>query len=264
VRALGVACVVCCALGSAAAARTAHATEAPWRADVISPLGLELLTGDETPSLILAQRAIDREWTSPGDSDYVKIPGGKSELGAMTMSAAFPGTGQLYAGESRGFYFAALEVLGWAGVLFFHHDANGLREDARALAGEPADSTSKWSFQRYENATNQDASYLKSLYAADPEAFDQAIDNDPRYAPGWSTSQDHSQFSDLRDQSDRRLTQAHVSEGTLWVNHVVAAFDAWRAARLHNMPLGGGIGLKADGHWRAGHPAFTVALQRSF
>jgi len=260
VRALGVACVMVCALCPAAA----KAAEAPWRTDVISPLGLELLTGEETPSLILAQRAIDREWTAPGDSDYVKIPGGKSELGAMAMSAAVPGAGQIYAGESRGFYFVALEVLGWAGVLFFRHDANGLREDARNLAGEPADSTSKWSFQRYEDTTHEDSEYLRSLYAADPEAFDQAIDSDPRYAPGWSTSQDHSSFSDLRDQSDRRLTQAHVSEGTLWVNHVVAAFDAWRAARLHNVPLGMGVGLRADGHWHGGRPAFTVALQRSF
>ena len=259
-RAFGVACVMLCALSPAAA----RAAETPWRAEAISPLALELLTGDETPSLILAQRAIDREWTTPSDSDYVTIPGGKSELGAMAMSAALPGAGQIYAGESRGFYFAALEVLGWAGVLFFHHDANGLRDDARNLAGEPADSTSNWSFQRYENATNQDPAYLRSLYAADPEAFDQAIDTDPRYAPGWSTNQDHSQFSDLRSQSDRRLTQAHVSEGTLWVNHLVAAFDAWRAARLHNVPLGMGVGLKADGRWHQGHPAFTVALERSF
>jgi hypothetical protein len=231
---------------------------------MVSALGLEQIGGSEKPDLLLAQRAIDREWSVPGDSGHVIVPGEKSELGAMTLSAALPGTGQLYAGESRGFYFAAIEVIGWAGLLFFRHDAGDLRDEARGLAGEPSDSTSHWSFQRYEAQTSEDASYLRSLYAADPEAFDQAIDDDPRYASGWSTTQAHSDFSDLRNQSDRRLTEAHVSASALWMNHVFAAFDAFRAARLHNVPLGLGVGLKADGRWRAGHPAFTLALQRTF
>src|SRR5262249_59898131 len=112
-----------------------------------------------------------------------------------------------YAGRLTGLYFAALEVVGWLGVGAFRNDADDLRDQARTVAGVPDDSTSAWSFSRYESATQEDTSQLRALYAADPEAFDQAIGENPRYAPGWVGTAQHTEFNDLRDHSDHKLVQ---------------------------------------------------------
>jgi hypothetical protein len=228
------------------------------------PLALARVTGDERPGLLLAQRAIDREWVVPGDSGLVVIRGARSELGALALSAAAPGAGQLYAGRMRGLYFAAAEVAAWISRAVWRDNANDLRREARTLAGSPDDSASAWSFDRFEDATRGDTDHLRALYAADLDAFDQAIADDSRYAAGWASPEARTRFGDLRQRSDRRLSMSRTAEGALWVNHVVAALDALRAARFHNLPLRRGLELKTDGSWRGGHPAFTVAVERRF
>lgn len=245
---------------SAAEGSAATALSSPWA----SPLTLTRLSSGERPDLLLAQRAIEREWPFAGDSGVVVLPGARSELGALAMSAAVPGAGQIYAGQARGIYFAAAEVVGWIGWLLLRRGADDLRDDARTLAGVPDDSASAWSFDRLEAATTEDTSQLRALYAADRDAFDQAIAADPRYAPGWNSAEAREEFSDLRRRSDRKLSHSRTTEGAIWVNHVVAAIDAVRAARLHNLPIGRGVELKADGGWRRGRPAFTVTLERRF
>lgn len=251
--ALGLFCGVWCGTAAAAA-------PSPWA----SPLALPRVSGGQRPGPLLAQRAIERSWPEAGDSGVVVLPDGRSEIGALALSAAVPGAGQLYAGQARGLYFAAAEIAGWVGWLLLRRGADDLRDDSRALAGSPADSASGWSFERLEDTTSEDTAYLRDLYAADPEAFDEAIAADPRYAAGWSSNQLRAEFADLRRRSDRRLSQSRATEGALWVNHVVAALDALRAARLHNLPLTQGVELKADGGWRRGRPAFTVTLERRF
>ena len=245
---------------SAADVAAAAAVPSPWA----SPLTLSRLGAGDRPDLVLAQRSIEREWPVAGDSGVLVLQGGRSEIGALAMSAAVPGAGQIYAGQVRGIYFAAAEVVGWIGWALLRRGADDLRGDARALAGTPDDSASAWSFDRLEDATAEDTAYLRALYAADRDAFDQAIAGDPRYAPGWSSAQAREEFSDLRRRSDRKRSHSRAAEGALWVNHVVAAIDALRAARLHNVPIGRGVELKADGGWRRGRPAFTVALERRF
>ncbi|TMQ72440.1 MAG: hypothetical protein E6K80_02760 [Candidatus Eisenbacteria bacterium] len=248
------------ALAPAGAARAATQVEA--RA-FLSPLALMRVEGVQ-PGLRLAQRAIEREWPAPGDSGLPILPHGRSVLGAMIFSAAVPGSGQLYAGSRSGLYYAAAEVAGWLGWRTLHHRADDLRGQARALAGSPDDTSSAWSFARYEKASGEDAATLRQLYAVDRDAFDQEIAADPRYASGWEADQERAAFSDLRRASDRRLSQSRATEGGLWINHVVAALGALRAARVHNQALGHGLELKAKGGWRDGRPEMVVTLQRRF
>jgi hypothetical protein len=229
-----------------------------------SPLALGFGFRASGPEGWLAERAIEREWPVRGDSGVVTIPGGRSELGALGLSAAFPGAGQLYAGESRGAYFAAAEVAGWLGWLLLRNNADGLRDDARTLAGAPDDSTSAFSFERLEDATEEDTSDLRALYAADRESFDQVIGSDARYAAGWSSPDARTRFDDLRQRSDRRLSQSRTTESVLWVNHLLAALDAFRIARLRNLSIAPGLQLKADGRLSHGRPAVRLALERRF
>jgi hypothetical protein len=228
------------------------------------PLALLRVEGGTQPELVIAQRAIEREWPTPGDPGVRVVAGERSELGAMALSAAVPGAGQAYAGSLRGLYFAAAEVAGWVGWMVLRNRGDDLRDEARALVGSPEDSASAWSFDRFEGSGQGDADYLRALYAADLEAFEDAIARDPRYAAGWATAEAQAQFSSLRQGSDRRFSQSRIAEGALWVNHVVAALDALRAARLHNLPLRSGFELKANGGWRGGRPGFVVAVERRF
>jgi hypothetical protein len=250
--------ILALAPGVAGAATWVDATA--WQ----SPLALARVEGDAHPELRLAQRAIEREWPARGDSGVAFIPHGRSPLAAMIFSAAAPGTGQVYAGNWKGLGYAVAEVMGWVTWSALRHRADGLRDDARSFAGSPNDSSSAWSFDRYERSSELDDATLRALYTVDREAFDEAIASDPRYASGWAAPEDRAQFSDLRRRSQRRLSQSRATEGALWVNHVVSALDALRAVRLRNASLGHGLELKAKGGWHDGRPEMVVTLQRRF
>ncbi|HEY3216345.1 MAG TPA: hypothetical protein VGK93_07620 [Candidatus Eisenbacteria bacterium] len=245
---------------SEASARWDHA--APPPADR-SALALACLADSREPELLLAQRAIEREWTVPEDS-VVRTPGADAELRALVLSAAVPGTGQLVEGEPRGLWFLVAEAAGWAGWWLFHRDADRLRDDATAMVGAPGDSASTWSFERWADATGEDPSSLETLYAADHEAFYDAIASESRLLPGWADATSREQFDDLRLRSNQKLGRARGVEVGLWVNHLLAAADGLRAARNRHLALGRGFELKANARLRQGRPEMRLAVQRSF
>ena len=253
--ALVAACALCCV--SAGTARAGICAG--------SPLALQLVTGGDRPDLILAQRTIDREWSTPSDSSWQPpLVGGVSEPGAMLMSAVVPGTGQLYVGEKSGYLFALVEAAGWAGWWFLNQGADEDRDDAVVVAGTPQDSASGWSFDRWEDATHGDATTIRRIYEQDREAYYDVIDKDAAYAAGWVDNGTHTAFGDLRERSDQRLEDARKVQTALWVNHLVAAFDALRAARMRNLPLRRGLELKATGGWKNHGPEIKLALRGRF
>jgi hypothetical protein len=240
------------------------------RVALATELACPLVTDQEPPTLLFAQRAIERNWGPSDDSIYVEhdIPEWRSEGVAMSLSALVPGVGQAYAGETmRGVWFLAAEVAGWLSRGIFRDRGGDLRADAAAFAGDPHDSTSAWSFERWESATSNVAAELRVLYNADREVFYDLIGSDPQYAVGWNDPQDNREhFSALRGLSDDRLRWAHAMEVGLWINHIVSAADALRAARLHNLPYLEKLGtkVKVKGGWRHGEPTWAVALERRF
>jgi hypothetical protein len=252
-----------------ACAGTAHAVS------MISPLALPVLTrtdaapavaSDPNPRLMLAQRSIDREWTTRADSlvDPNYLRGGKSEPGALGMSLLVPGAGQLYVGERSGLLYLAAEVAGIAGVLFLNQKADDYNAEAARIAGTPVDSASGFSSKRWAAATGGDPTDLDALYAADPHAYYNVIGDNPTYSAGWASSSDQQQFVDQREMADNRLHRAHALTSALWVNHLVSAADALRAARIYNLPLRDNLRLKGNVNWRHGSPNVRLALTESF
>jgi hypothetical protein len=260
----------------AMAPRPARASVAPDPAPATDPaldsplhparLGFRRLAGEREPELLLAQRSIDREWGPSDDSVYVEIevPGWKSEPLAATLSAILPGAGQRYVGEGNAWMYAAVEVVGWSGFLWYRHDSGEMNTEAEGIAGAPTDPASGWTFERWVEATEGNPADLAGLYAVDREAFLNAIGSDPRYAAGWVNGNTHTQFSDLRGRADSHLRRSKVFATLLWMNHLVSAATALRAARIHNMPLARNLGLRMDGRLRAGRPVMAVALVRKF
>lgn len=254
------------AIAAVVAASSARAALAPG----FEPSRLTLLRieGHEKPELILAQRVIDREWGPSDDSIYVEkeVMNWRSEPGAMLMSAVLPGAGQAYANApGRAMWFALAEALGWTARILLRRSGDQVREEAAAYAGSPSDSVSAWSFVRWASGSDMDPAQLQSLYAADPEAFFDLIASDPTLLPGWGDGEaGRARFEELRATSDRRLHGARFSESVLWVNHVLAAVDALRAARAHNLELSPSLGLDVRGGWYRGQPELSAAIVRRF
>ena len=230
----------------------------------VSLLAFRHVAGAEHPELVLAQRVIDREWGPSDDSVYVEVdlPNWKSEPLAASLSAMLPGAGQLYVGNRSGWMFTALEAAGWGGWWWYRHDGRRLRRDAAGLAGAPEDPASGWSFERWSLATEGDATEIAALYAADREAFYGAIVSDPRYLAGWENEATRTRFGSLRIRSDLRLSRSRAFVAGLWVNHLIAAVGALRAARFHNLPMTEDLGLRLDAGMQRGRPTVSLALER--
>lgn len=218
---------------------------------------------------LLAQRVIEREWGPSEDSLYhvVDVPGWKSEGGALALSALLPGAGQLHTGERSGWAFLLIETAGWVERSLANRAAGRRDDEARAFVGDPYDSTSGWSLARYEDAGGGDAAYLERLWAGDREAYYRTLATDPTYAAGFagvSPSNEQVRFNGLRSERDSKLRLARRMETVLWLNHLVAAIDALRAARIHNLPLRQQYQLRVAQKVRHGRPELRAALVRRF
>jgi hypothetical protein len=258
--ALAVLCVV--------APRALASTGAP--VDSSSRLAIPVLRGAaQVPELWLAQRTIEREWGLSEDSTYrtLEVKGWKYEGLALSLSGVVPGAGQLYVGENSGWAFLLGEALGWVGRTVTRRRGDDLRDQAATFVGDPTDPASPWSFERYAASTGDNADFLRTLWAQDRDAFYEALSNDARYRFGFSNadvSTAYESYHDVHESSQKRYRQARYLEIALWANHAVAAFDALRAARLHNLPLKRNLDLQLGGRMNSGKPTLRAALVRRF
>jgi hypothetical protein len=215
---------------------------------------------------LLAQRVIDREWGPSDDSVYVELEiiGWKSEPLATALSAVIPGAGQLYVGRRRAWLFAAAELVGWGGWWWYRRDARRFKDDAAGVAGAPDDTASGWSFERWASATEGDPSEIAALYAADREAFYDRIGSDPAYQQGWVSAASQTRFVGLEARAEDRLYRSRWYAVGVWLNHLVAAVDALRVSRFHNIPLDDFSRVRIDGQMSRAGPSMTLALERRF
>jgi hypothetical protein len=234
----------------------------------VSAFARPVLTEEQPPTLRFAQRAIERSWGPSEDSLYteVRVPEWRSEGGAALASAAVPGLGHLYVGERSGYLYLLAEAAGWVARTVFERSADDRREEAERFAGAPDDPASAFSAERWALATGGDAAELQALYVADRNAFLRVIASDDRYLQGWAgdASATRATFQELRDRSQDMRHRARWAEKGLWLNHVVSAVDALRAARLHNLPLRRNLELKLKGTWRGGSPGLMAVVERRF
>ena len=229
------------------------------------PLGSAPADDAIRPELWLAQRAIEREWGPSEDSVYVvvDIPGWKSEGGALLASALVPGAGQFYVGEGSGWAFLLAEIGGWAGRHFSEKKADRYTLQAAQRLGDPYDSTSAFSFARYEQATGGDAAALETLYQGDRSAFYQALASDGTWFSGFRTDA-FDDFASLHSLADDTKRQTRWIETALWMNHLWSAVDAIRAARFHNLPLRTRAPLRFGVRPDRGGTGLVAALTRKF
>lgn len=218
---------------------------------------------------LLAQRVLTREWGESEDSTYVEfeIPGYKAEGLAMVLSAAVPGAGQRYVGESSALWFALAEVAAWASRWSFRDQARKFQNQSLQFAGSPYDPNSNWSFERYANATvNPDTVSLQQLFAGDRDAFYHRIGFDELYKQGWKSDAllGRDAYQILEKKYQRHLKRARYATGAIILTHLVAALDALHVARNNNLPLQRNLRLRLEGSLGPKGEAMTVALERRF
>lgn len=255
--ALLAACCACAAFAAGTAAETLSG----------SRLALPVVTSSRDG--LLAQRVIEREWGLSEDSTYaeVDVEGFKSEGGAMALSALVPGAGHLYLGEGSGWAYLLVETAGWIGQRLSARDADRSADQMAAFVGSPYDTTAGWTLERFEAHGGSDSDYLLRLWAGDREAYYRELATNPSYLGGFATanpSNELSRFVSLRSDRDSRLRLAGRLETLLWLNHLVAAIDAFRTARIHNLPLRQQYQLRLGQKIRHGRPEFRAALVRRF
>ncbi len=233
-----------------------------------SALALPLLAPGEPPQLILAQRTIERGWGLSEDSTYVEltVPNWHSEGWAFALSAAIPGAGHAYLGESGGLWFALLEVGAWTARRHFQSRADRLHSAGLAFVGVPTDSNATWSFRRWEERTGRDASEIRALYYGDPESFYQTIARDPFYLPGWffNAIPPRDEFRNSLDRAEGMLARKRYITTVIWLNHLAAGLDALRAARINNFAVGRETNLRLKAGWQGGSPVILALLERRF
>lgn len=221
---------------------------------------------------LLAQRVIERKWGPSDDSTYVTVavPGWRDENKALVLSALLPGTGQLYAGERSGYFFLAAEAVGWFEWWYLRHRGKDIRNQSLAFAGDPNDSLSRWAFSNYEQRTGRSTDDLRRIYAADRSLFYYLIARDESLRAGW---EDYSlgyyavmgdRFIEIREDSQAHYKRARYFQAALWTHHVVAALDAMRVARLHNLQFSRTLKLGIKSRWVGDGPELAAAIEARF
>jgi hypothetical protein len=245
------------------------AASTPVRGVEVSAFALPVVPHDLAADEWLAQRVIDREWGPSDDSTYhvVDVPGWKSEGLALGLGTALPGAGHLYVGESSGWLYLLAESAGWAGRWIERRNATRRWDDLVTTLGDPRDSSSTFSFDRYQAATGATADELVALWSGDRNAFYRTLASDRSYLAGFSpvsgaSSYDH--IATLLESHDDALRRASIVDRLLVVHHVIAAIDALRAARAHNLPLRQQYQLELGERWRHGGPELRAAIVRRF
>jgi hypothetical protein len=163
--------------------------------------------------------------------------------------------------------FLAIEIGSWFGRATTRKKSDDLRAQAASFVGDPTDTSSTWSFARYEQQAGGNAAQLEALWAGDREAYYHALATDPTYRAGFKGGDpgiNYESYKGLRDDAQDRRRQSRYYEIALWANHALSAFDALRAARFRNLPLRRNIDLQLGAKMRRGDPTLRAAVVRRF
>ena len=190
--------------------------------------------------------------------------------GAALMSAAVPGSGQIYSGSRTGYLFLGVEALAVASYLHFSNKEDDRREEAERYAGDPYSDDSRWSFAELaaSGTTAEEVEHLQRVYTRDRVEFYNRIASEERYLPGWQGSGDSqgAEREGFLAIDDSRESSARAARASLFVtvaNHVISTVHAIREARLNNFRLTDDLTLKVKG--KPGHKSsFGASLTLKF
>ena len=213
----------------------------------------------------MAQRAIGRPSASASASESGGISAGK----AILLSAVAPGAGHIYSGYDRGYLYLGVEAVAWISYLVLREDGNRRADQAESYAGDPFDSESRWSFQRYGdrgfcNVPGGSAadSTLRDAWGNDRSTFYDLIESDPSYRCGWDGADEWTEFREMRSNSEDFLRWARYAGATVILNRAIAVLDMVRLSRAFEIPGGANVSFKVNPSLP--HPSGTIRVKKVF
>ena len=194
---------------------------------------------------------------------------GASAGKAILLNAVAPGAGHIYSGYNRGYLYLGMEAVAWISYLVLREDGNRRADQAESYAGDPFDSESRWSFDRYMeegfcNAPGGTAadSTLRAKWDDDRATFYDLIETSPSYKCGWEDPDAWSEFRNMRSNSDDFLRWAKYAGAAVILNHAMAVLDMVRLTHGFRVPGGANINLKINPSLP--HPTGTIRIKKAF
>jgi len=175
----------------------------------------------------------------------------KSALGAMAMSAVFPGSGQMYLGqETKASIMMAAEVISIFSLYRFTKESNSLTDSfqmhayananlRRGASNEIYNLAHRWrSSDEHNQAMRLWARNRFLIILNDPELYEQAIELNsikPEDAWEWENESDFLEYRRIRNDKQRYDIYRNFAIGAMIVNRLISTIDsAVFANRLNN------------------------------
>jgi hypothetical protein len=213
------------------------------------------------------QRAMARQGMALG-TDGAESQG-VSTGKAILLNAVAPGAGHIYSGYNRGYLYLGMEAAAWVSYLVLRDNGNRRAELAEDYAGDPLESQSRWSFDRYavrgycnEPGASAADSTLRAAWTDDRETFYDLIEGDRPYKCGWEDTEAWSEFRNMRNNSNDFLRWAKYAGAAVILNHAVAVIDMIRLTQGFRVPGGASITVKVDP--ALPYPAGTIKIKKAF
>jgi hypothetical protein len=218
---------------------------------------------------LLAQRAVRDEVGEPKSVSEERAARRKSPGKALLLSAAVPGTGELYNGSNRGFIFLGVEALSW--LAYFSFDASG---DEKEVEFERFADT-HWDIDRLKESLTDpncpdprpdslDIVRIEDFRESNDQHYYEDVGKLDVYQCGWDAPQNRDSYRSIRRESNRLLTNARRAKTVAFINHIASAVDAFLLAKRYNKSLGQGIDMKLEMIADVQNPRGKVTFTRRF
>jgi len=220
---------------------------------------------------LLAQRAI-RDKEKKEEAKEMERAGEikpKSPGKALLFSAVVPGSGQLYNGAKRGFVYMGVEALSWFAYFSFHKAGDDKEVEFERYAD------GHWDIDRLKAAVSDttcpdpvpnqdDIERLEEFRDSNEQHYYEDIGKLDVYQCGWDNQANRDAYRDMRQESNRLLTNARRATTLAFINHIASAVDAFLLTKKYNKHLGQGIDLKFEMMADVRNPRGKITFTRRF
>ena len=150
------------------------------------------------------------------------VPKRKIPAIGILLSAAVPGTGEMYAGSYiKGAVFLGLEMFLWWKYAGFREKGFDIEEKYEAFADEHWDST-RWS-QEYDPDTDPSTHNLPETKT---QQYYEMIGKYDQFQAGWDNQENRDTYMTMRLNSNNEFEKASTCAMLTLANHVFSALDA--------------------------------------
>ena len=155
----------------------------------------------------------------------------------ISLSLLFPGGGQLYLKQNRGYVFASAEIASWIGYAFFKLEEKNLKYKSYTFASKYADADLTRRDEVYWDAVERYRNYEEYLedlwrkaryfYPDDPLKQEEYVKQNLISGEwNWINDDKWFKFQDIRADMRRMGNFALITLGVMGLNRLISAIDA--------------------------------------